>query len=151
MYNHGSTFGGHPVACAVAVANMKAMRDEKVLENVLAHEQYFQDKLDALTDKFDVIKEWRGCGYFYAVEFMESREAGTELNDEDRAALQGGVLGGFVKESKLLIRPDDRGATMLVLSPPLIADEAVLDDIFERMDQILTNVQAWMAMQRSHG
>ena len=145
MYNHGSTFGGHPVACAVAVANMKAMRDEKVLENVLAHEQYFQDKLDALTEKFDVIKEWRGTGYFYAVEFMESREAGTELNDEDRAALQGGVLGGFVKESKLLIRPDDRGATMLVLSPPLIADEAVLDDIFDRMDQILTNVEAWMA------
>ena len=128
---------------------MKAMRDEKVLENVLAHEQYFQDKLDALTEKFDVIKEWRGCGYFYAVEFMESREAGTELNDEDRAALQGGVLGGFVKDSKLLIRPDDRGATMLVLSPPLIADEAVLDDIFERMDQILTNVEAWMATQRS--
>jgi len=144
MYNHGSTFGGHPVACAVAVANMKAMRDEKVLENVLAHEQYFQDKLDALTEKFDVIKEWRGTGYFYAVEFMESRAAGTELNDEDRAALQGGVLGGFVKESKLLIRPDDRGATMLVLSPPLIADEAVLDDIFDRMDQILTNVEAWM-------
>ncbi len=144
MYNHGSTFGGHPVACAVAVANMKAMRDEGVLQNVLDNEQYFQDHLTKLVDRFDILKEWRGMGYFYAVEFVESREHGKELSDEDRTALQGGVLGSFVHESKLLIRPDDRGATMLVLSPPLIADRAVLDDIMERMVFILERTEAWL-------
>ena len=87
-------------------------------------------------------------GYFYAVEFVESRVNGIELNDEDRAALQGGVLGSFVHESKLLIRPDDRGATMLVLSPPLIADRAVLDDIMERMVHILERTEAWMGGDR---
>ncbi len=148
MYNHGSTFGGHPVACAVAVANMTAMRDEGVLQNVLDNEQYFQDHLTALVDRFDILKEWRGMGYFYAVEFVESRVNGVELNDEDRAALQGGVLASFVHESKLLIRPDDRGATMLVLSPPLIADRAVLDDIMERMVHILERTEAWMGGDR---
>lgn len=144
MYNHGSTFGGHPVACAVAVANMSAMRDEGVLDNVNANEAYFQEKLDSLVERFDILKEWRGCGYFYAVEFVESRAKGIELNDDDRAELQGGVLGRFVREAKLLIRPDDRGATMLVLSPPLIADREVIDDIMERMFQILERTEAWL-------
>ncbi len=144
MYNHGSTFGGHPVACAVAVANMVALRDEGVLQNVLDNESYFQAKLDGLVERFDIIKEWRGTGYFYAVEMMESRADGTELSDHDRAALQGGVLGGFVRESKLLIRPDDRGATMLVLSPPLIATRDVIDDIMERMFQICELTETWL-------
>jgi adenosylmethionine-8-amino-7-oxononanoate aminotransferase len=148
MFNHGSTFGGHPVACAVAVANMTAMRDEGVLQNVLDNEEYFQQRLSELVERFDILKEWRGMGYFYAVEFMRSRANGVELNDDDRAALQGGVLGDFVRESKLLIRPDDRGATMLVLSPPLIADRTVIDDIMERMIQILDLTQEWVHARR---
>ena len=59
MYNHGSTFGGHPVACAVAVANMKALRDEHVLDNVLANEGYFQAGLTDLANRYDMIKQWR--------------------------------------------------------------------------------------------
>lgn len=148
MFNHGSTFGGHPVACAVAVANITALRDEGVLDNVNNNEAYFQEHLTALVDRFDILKEWRGCGYFYAVEFVESREHGQELSEEDCAALQGGVLAGFVRDSKLLIRPDDRGATMLVLSPPLVADRAVLDDLMERMFQILERTEAWLREDR---
>ncbi len=148
MYNHGSTFGGHPVACAVAVANINAMRDEGVMEHVQGHEHLFAEALDALTDRHDHVKEWRGCGYFYAVELMTSRSAGQELSDEDRTALQGGVLNGFVRESRLLIRPDDRGATMLTLSPPLIADRPVIDDMMQRLDQILERTGAWLSGQR---
>jgi len=144
MFNHGSTFGGHPVACAVAVATIRALEDEKVLENVLQNEAYFQEHLENLTAKHDMIKEWRGMGYFYAVELMESRERGVELNDDDRAELQGGKLAAFVRETGLIIRPDDRGATMLVLSPPLVANRAVLDDIFTRMDQVMTSAQEWI-------
>ncbi|MDW3177769.1 MAG: aminotransferase class III-fold pyridoxal phosphate-dependent enzyme [Acidimicrobiia bacterium] len=148
MFNHGSTFGGHPVACAVAVANITALRDEGVLDNVNNNEAYFQEHLTKLVDRFDILKEWRGCGYFYAVEFVESREAGIELSEEDRAALQGGVLGSFVRDSKLLIRPDDRGCTMLVLSPPLIADRDVLDDLMERLFQICERTEAWLREDR---
>ena len=148
MFNHGSTFGGHPVACAVAVANMRALRDEGVIANVVANEAYFQEGLDALTEQFDVVKEWRGCGYFYAVELMGSRARGVELVDDDRSALEGGVLGRFVRESKLLVRPDDRGATMLTLSPPLIADRAVIDDIMARMAQILGRTEEWLSTAR---
>ena len=52
------------------------------------------------------------------------------------------------KEAGLLIRPDDRGATMLVFSPPLIADKAVFADMHAKADQVLTRAAAWLAGDR---
>lgn len=147
MFNHGSTFGGHPVACAVAVATIRAIEDEGVIDNVRNNAGYFQELLTDLTDRHDMIKEWRGTGYFYALEIMESRERGVELNDADRAELQGGALAQFIRDTGLIIRPDDRGATMLVLSPPLTADRAVLDDMFGRLDTVMNSAEAWLAQR----
>ncbi len=144
MYMHGSTFGGHPVATAVAVATMTALRDENIMDHVLANEGDFRARMDSLLDSHNCVKEVRGLGYFYAIELMADRETGTELSDEQSAALLGGGLAGYLREAGLLIRPDDRGATMLVVSPPLVADAAVLDDLTERLDQVLTKTGAWI-------
>ncbi len=142
---HGSTFGGHPVATAVAVANMRAFRDEHVFENVLAHQETLAAGLAELADRHPCVKETRGTGYLHAVELVAHRERGLELSTEQAAALQGGVLAGFVRASQLLIRPDDRGATMLVISPPLVADAAVLADLLDRLDRILDRTDRWLA------
>ncbi|MGH1487825.1 MAG: aspartate aminotransferase family protein [Acidimicrobiales bacterium] len=144
MYMHGSTFGGHPVATAVAVANMTAMRDENVLDNVLANEAGFRARMDGLMDKHHCVKDVRGLGYFYAIELMADRTTGTELSPAQVPELQGGLLAKFVREAGLLIRPDDRGATMLVVSPPLIADDAILDELTERLAVVLTNTEQWL-------
>ncbi|MCL4140620.1 UNVERIFIED_CONTAM: hypothetical protein GTU68_014266 [Idotea baltica] len=144
MYMHGSTFGGHPVATAVAVANMKAMRDENILDNVLANEAGFRARMDGLMDKHHCVKDVRGLGYFYALELMADRTTGTELSPAQVPELQGGLLAKFVREAGLLIRPDDRGATMLVVSPPLIADDAILDELTERLAVVLTNTEQWL-------
>jgi adenosylmethionine-8-amino-7-oxononanoate aminotransferase len=61
---HGSTFGGHPVATAVAVANLMAMREERVVENVVAHRDHLANRMRELHDTYDVVKEVRGMGYF---------------------------------------------------------------------------------------
>ncbi len=142
---HGSTFGGHPVATAVAVANMRAFRDEHVFENVLAHQETLAAGLAELADRHPCVKETRGTGYLHAVELVAHRDRGLELSTEQAAALQGGVLAGFVRASQLLIRPDDRGATMLVISPPLVADAAVLADLLDRLDRILDRTDRWLA------
>ena len=144
-YMHGSTFGGHPVACAVATANIAAIDHENVLGNVLNNEGYFNDQLQALTGTHDHIKEVRGTGYFYAVEICVDREGGVELSDGQRGALQGGELLRYVRGEKLLIRPDDRGATMLTISPPLVADRAVIDDLVGRVDRVLDRVGDYLA------
>ena len=147
-YNHGSTFGGHPVATAVAVANIEAMRSEGIMEHVRANEGYFRDGMASLVDKYDILREYRGTGYFYALELMGSRAEGRDLSEGEAAGLQGGVLAGLVRDAGLLIRPDDRGATMLTYSPPLVADQTVIDDIIDRSDQVLTRATAWLAGDR---
>ena len=138
LFNHGSTFGGHPVATAVAVANIQAMHDEQIMQHVRSHEDTMRAGFESLVERHDIVREVRGTGYFYALELMASRERGLDLSEPDALALQQGVLLSMCKEAGLLIRPDDRGATMLVFSPPLIADEAVIADMHAKADQVLT-------------
>jgi len=144
-YVHGSTFGGHPVATAVAVANMSAMRDEGVLNHVLATEDSFAARLRAMGDAHPSVREVRGTGFFYAVELCADAATDRDLSPTQEAALQGGVLGGFVAEEKMTVRPDDRGYTGLTISPPLVADDAVIDDLVARVDRVADRVDAWLA------
>ena len=145
MFNHGSTFGGHPVSTAVAVANMRAMKDEKVFENVLDHQDYFKSSLEGVMAAHDCVSEVRGTGYFYAFEFCGSRAEGRELSESQHLGLRGGALASFVREAQIMIRPDDRGATFLTISPPLVADKTVLDDLVSRVDQIAGRTGEWLA------
>ena len=145
MFSHGSTFGGHPVATAVAVANMTALRDEDIFAGVLRHEGYLNGGLRDLMAAHACVKDVRGMGYFYAVELMRDRESGTDLTEAEFASLlPGGVLDQFVREARVLVRPDSRGAAMLMISPPLVADAAVIDDLLSRVDQVLDRVGGWL-------
>ena len=142
---HGSTFGGHPVATAVAVANLMAMREEGVVENVVAHKDHLANRMRDLHDTYDVVKEVRGMGYFYAVELMGSRAAGRDLTADESAGLLGGELTRFIREAALHIRADDRGATMLAIAPPLICGTDELDDLATRVAQVIEKAAAWLA------
>ncbi|MCT8136547.1 ornithine--oxo-acid transaminase [Anaerobacillus sp. CMMVII] len=64
--SHGSTFGGNPLACAVSVASLQVLEDEKLAERSLELGNYFQDKLKGINSS--VIKEVRGKGLFIGVE-----------------------------------------------------------------------------------
>ncbi|MEI5637459.1 MULTISPECIES: aspartate aminotransferase family protein [unclassified Pseudoalteromonas] len=59
---HGSTYGGNPLACAVAEAAFDTVNTESVLEGVKAKEQLFRDGLNAINDKYQVFAEVRGKG-----------------------------------------------------------------------------------------
>ncbi len=145
MFVHGATFGGHPVATAVAVANMNAMRDEKVFDGVLANEERLVSGLRALMESHACVSDVRGTGYFCAVELMRDRAAGIHLTDTEFAELlPGGVLERFVREARVLVRPDSRGAAMLAVAPPLVADATVIDDLLARVDQVLDRVGGWL-------
>ena len=149
MYIHGSTFGGHPVATAVAVANMTALRDEGVLASVKANEAHLSGGLDDLMDAHACVKEVRGAGYLFAIELMRDRASGTELTDAEFASLlPGGVLDRFVREERVLVRADSRGAAMLMIAPPLVADAAVIDDLLSRVDKVLDRTSAWLRASR---
>ncbi len=145
MFNHGSTFGGHPVSTAVAVANMRAMHDEQVFDHVLNNEDYFRSQLEGVQAAHNCVSEVRGTGYFYAVEFCADAANGVALTEEQHTGLRGGVLAQYVRDAKIMIRPDDRGATFLAICPPLVADRAVIDDLAARVDQIVARTDQWLA------
>jgi len=67
------------------------------------------------------------------------------LSSSQEAGLRGGVLGGFVREQHMTVRPDDRGYTGLSISPPLIADGPVVEDLMTRTDRVLERTRSWLA------
>lgn len=141
-FTHGATWGGHPVSTAVAVANISAMRDEDVLSNVRDLEPYFQAGLDKIRDGHPTVQEWRGTGFFYALEFTGDRDTGRRLTQQQSVELVREVMPKAMRQVNLITRPDDRGATMLMLSPPLIADRDVLDDLLAGVDAVVSAVDA---------
>ncbi len=139
-FTHGATWGGHPVCTAVAVANLKVLHDEDIPGHVRKLEPHFQSGLDQLRDAHSSIREWRGTGFIYAIELMGDRSAGRELTDQQSVELVREVIPRAMNEANLITRPDDRGATMLILSPPLVADQKVLDDLLSKVDRVMTAV-----------
>lgn len=69
--SHGTTFGGNPVACAAAVANLDVFAEEKVLEQCNANGDYFRKRLLAIKDKYPIVGDVRGLGIMLAVEIVD--------------------------------------------------------------------------------
>jgi adenosylmethionine-8-amino-7-oxononanoate aminotransferase len=144
-FTHGATFGGHPVSTAVAVANIKALRDERVPEHVSELEPYFRAGLDELARRHRSVKEVRGMGYLYGLELEADRDAGREFTPSEKAEVCGRVLPAAMHRAGLSTRADDRGPAMLMLAPPLVADCSVLDDLFTMVDSTLSELDRWLA------
>jgi adenosylmethionine-8-amino-7-oxononanoate aminotransferase len=141
VFTHGATWGGHPVSTAVAIANISAMRDENVLANVSGRAPRFRAAIDSLQQSHRCVKDVRGTGFFYAIELMADHNSGRELTEQESLTVLREVLPESFKRTKVILRGDDRGATMIMVSPPLVADDDVLDDLLHGIDGMLTDVE----------
>ena len=144
-FTHGATWGGHPVSMAATIANITAMRDEKVVENVSENESYFRGLLDSLMAAHDVVMDVRGAGYLYAITVGQSRAAGRELTEGQTKEFVGSILPGLISDAGLVIRADDRGGTKLMLSPPLIASHGELDELVEGVSRVLDGMASTLS------
>jgi adenosylmethionine-8-amino-7-oxononanoate aminotransferase len=141
---HGLTFGGHPVSCAVALANIEAMESERILENVAEHQHRFRAGLETLLD-LPMVAEVRGTGYFYAVELQKDARAGIPFD-----AVEAGELVSLLKpillDVGMIARADGRGAPILQYSPPLVAGPDEIDEIVRMSREALQRAwDSWMA------
>jgi adenosylmethionine-8-amino-7-oxononanoate aminotransferase len=139
---HGITFGGHPVSCAVALANIEAMEAEGIVEHAAAHEGMFRSKLETLLDH-PIAAELRGAGYFYAVELQKDPENGVHFSREEATEIVG-RLKPLLLELGMIARADGRGAPILQYSPPLIAGPDEFDEIVRISREALD--RAWSEM-----
>lgn len=145
---HGATWGGHPVSTAVAVANITALAGEDVLGNVRKLAPVLAGGLRELTERHPTVGDVRGTGFFYALEFVADRQAGRPLSAEQSRSVLREVLPAAIDRAGLISRPDDRGATMMVLAPPLVAQQDVLGELLERTDAVLTDVDRFVHESR---
>jgi adenosylmethionine-8-amino-7-oxononanoate aminotransferase len=119
-FMHGLTFGGHPVAAAVALANLEIFEREDLNGHVRANEGAFRDMLESLRD-IPIVGDVRGMGYFQAIELVRDRETQQEFSEDEQRWLLDEFLSGELVRRGLICRADDRGDPVVQLSPPLIA------------------------------
>jgi ornithine--oxo-acid transaminase len=114
---HGSTFGGNPLGCAIARAALRVLKEEKLAENSAKLGTYFLEKLRTI--KSPRIKELRGRGLWIGLELTEKARPYCEKLKEE---------GMLCKETH---------DTVIRFAPPLIIRQEELDWAFERIKKVI--------------
>jgi ornithine--oxo-acid transaminase len=116
--SHGSTFGGNPMACAVSIAAIEVLEDEKLAERSLELGNYFMERLKEIQNP--LIKEVRGRGLFIGVELVEPARKYCEA----------------LKTTGLLCK--ETHDTVIRFAPPLVIKKEELDWAIERIKNVLS-------------
>jgi adenosylmethionine-8-amino-7-oxononanoate aminotransferase len=140
MFTHGFTFAGHPVAAAVAMANLDVFEREDLCGHVLRKQGELRDMLDSLRE-IPIVGDVRGDGFFHAIELVKDQETKEGFTDEESEWLLRGFLSGELFRRGLICRADDRGDPVIQLAPPLICDTEQFEEIESVLRPVLT--EAW--------
>jgi acetylornithine/N-succinyldiaminopimelate aminotransferase len=139
---HGTTFGGGPLACAVAIAVIDTIKQTGLLGHVTEVGAYFHERLEWLREKHESLKEVRGRGMMLGVE-LDSTELATKVAAE------------MLAQRIILNRTSD---TVLRFLPPYILERSHVDTTIAALDQILVGLTNTAALagaapagEKNHG
>jgi len=136
-FAHGVTFGGHPVATAVALANLDLFVREDLNAHVRRNSDLFRSYLERLYD-LPIVGDVRGDGFFFGIELVKDKATKATFSDEESEALLRGYLSKALFENGLYCRADDRGDPVVQLAPPLISEEPQFAEIEQILRTVLT-------------
>ena len=142
-FAHGFTFAGHPIAAAVALANIEIFESEDLCGHVRAKEGEFRDMLESLRD-IPIVGDVRGAGFFQAIELVKDQGTKESFNDEESERLLRGFLSGALYDRGLICRADDRGDPVIQFSPPLICDTEQFEEMHDVLRPVLTEASEMM-------
>jgi adenosylmethionine-8-amino-7-oxononanoate aminotransferase len=140
VFPHGYTFGGHPVSCAVALANLDLFEREDLLGNVLRNENAFRQTLEKLLD-LPIVGDVRGDGYFYGIELVKDKNTKETFDAAESERILRGYVSGALYENGLYCRADDRGDPVVQVAPMLTSDQKIFDEIEQKLRHVLS--EAW--------
>ena len=121
---HGSTFGGNPIACAVAVAALDVVEEEKLSERAEELGKLFRSEIEKIIGKTDLITKVRGKGLLNAILINDTPDSSTAWN-----------LCLKLKENGLLAKPTH--GNIIRLAPPLVITEEQLMDCITIIEKTL--------------
>jgi ornithine--oxo-acid transaminase len=119
---HGSTFGGNPLACAVAIAALEVIKDENLAENAMELGKVFRSRMQDLCDKSDLVNLVRGKGLLNAIVINDTEDSSTAWD-----------ICVALKENGLLAKPTH--GNIIRFAPPLVITEEEIHtccDIIEK-------------------
>lgn len=147
MFLHGLTYGGHPVACAAALANIAILERENIIGNVRENCDYFKESLQSLRN-IELVGDVRGDGYHYSVELVTNQENCSWEGPLAVADFVADYLEPALYEKGLLFRVaiDQRGTPLIQMSPPLIMNREEIDWLVAELNQVLEQLTKLVAV-----
>ena len=132
VFAHGLTYSGHPVAAAVAIANLKALRDEGVVRQVKADTgPYLQQCLREVFGNHPLVGDIQGTGLVAALQLAEDKATRKRFDNENDIAWRCRTLGF---EEGVIIRST---LGRMIMAPALVATRAELDELVEKTRKAL--------------
>jgi acetylornithine aminotransferase/acetylornithine/N-succinyldiaminopimelate aminotransferase len=134
---HGTTFGGGPLACAVAIAVIDTIKKEHLLQHIQETGDYFREQLAKLAARHDCIVDIRGIGLMLGVE-LNSAELAKQVTSQ-------------LMERRIIINRTSE--TVLRFLPPFILERKHVDTTIQALDETITAAYAGAASagEQSHG
>ena len=130
----GITFGTHPVACAVALANIEIIEREGLIENARVQGEYMAAELQRLREYHPTIGDVRGLGLLQAVELVRDRETREQFTEADD--LPGKMTSALTNRGLL-----SRAGATIALAPPLCIKRSEVDEIVGIVDEAIGEVE----------
>jgi len=125
---HGSTYGGNPLACAVAQAALEVIEEENLVENAYQLGVIFRERMNALVQKSEFVNLVRGKGLLNAVVINDDEESDTAWN-----------ICLKLKENGLLAKPTH--GNIIRFAPPLVMTEEQLHECCDIIEQTILEFQ----------
>jgi len=127
-----NTYGGNPVSCAVGLAVLDVIEEEKLQENALAVGGRLKAGLEKLKEKHALIGDVRGLGLFVGVELVLDRKT------RARATLHAAYIAERMREEGILLSTDGPFRNVLKIKPPMVFSASDADLLIAVLDRILS-------------
>lgn len=125
---HGSTFGGNPLACAVAIEALKVVEEEGLAENAMKMGKIFRERMQKLVDKSDLVNKVRGKGLLNAILINDTEDSKTAWN-----------ICMALRDNGLLAKPTH--GNIIRFAPPLVMNEEELNQCCDIIEKTILEFQ----------
>jgi len=133
--DHLSTFGGNPVSCAAALANIEYIQEQDLASRASKQGEYVMQRLDELKEKHQLIGDVRGKGLMIGMELVKDRET------KEAAASETVKIRELCRQKGVLVGHGGTLGNVLRIQPPLVISQSQLDTAIEAIDQSLSEVK----------
>ncbi|CAK6979395.1 ethanolamine-phosphate phospho-lyase [Scomber scombrus] len=139
-----NTFGGNPVSCAIGLAVLDVIEKEDLQGNALRVGGYLTNLLEKQKEKHALVGDIRGCGLFVGMELVRDRLKLTPATAEAQEVIY------KLKEQHILLSADGPHRNVLKFKPPMCFSTEDADLVVEKIDHILTEIEAALGLKSSN-